>query len=79
MKAAVISCRYYNVQGEKWEACFFRKGDVFPDTEEVTVPKQGVWARNMSLGWEHSCFFGESWRHVSMEAAVLYLPDRQRP
>jgi len=52
---------------------------VFPDTEEVTVPKQGVWARNMSLGWDRSVFVGESWRHVNMEAAVLYLPDRQRP
>jgi len=70
----MISTQYYTVKGEKWEARFFQKGEIFPETDKVKVPRQGVWARAVHSGWERSVFVGESWKHVSMEVDVLYMP-----
>ncbi|MDQ7782921.1 MAG: hypothetical protein RDU20_08590 [Desulfomonilaceae bacterium] len=72
----MIQSRFYNLNGEKWEARFFRKGEFFPDTEEIAAPRQGVWARSERSGWDHSVFVGTSWRFVNMDLAVQYLPDR---
>lgn len=73
----MISSRYYNVNGEKWEARFFRKGDHFPDTLDRIVPKQGVWARPVDFGWDHSVFVGHSWKHVNMDVDLLHFPSRR--
>jgi hypothetical protein len=70
----VIQSRYYKVNGAKWEARFFHKGQSFPETG-IGVPRQGVWARPVSSGWEESCFVGESWRFVQMDPDLLYFPD----
>ena len=72
----MLQSRYYNVGGRKWEARFFRKGEFFPDTLHREVPKQGVWARPESVGWERAVFLGISWRFVTMESAVEYLSER---
>jgi hypothetical protein len=70
----MITSRYYNIKGEKWEARFFRKGEMFPATDELKVLKQGVWARPAHSGWEQAVFMGESWKHVSVQMDVLYMP-----
>lgn len=70
----MINNRFYNVDGEKWEARFFTKGEVFPDTDGMTAPRQGVWARPMDFGWERSSFVGVSWQHAKMDVDVLYMP-----
>jgi hypothetical protein len=71
----MVETRFYNVNGVKWEARFFRKAEVLPDTDFV-VPKQGVWARPAGCGWDEPRFLGVSWRLVSLDADVLFLPDR---
>jgi hypothetical protein len=70
----VIQSRFYNVRGVKWEACFFSKGAVFPDTD-VLVPRQGVWARPAQYSWDSACYVADSWRFVRMEHDVLYMPE----
>ncbi len=73
----MIASRFYSVKGNKWEARFFHKGDIFPDGD-VKVPRQGVWARPVDFGWEFASFVGESWRSVQMETDLLYFPERNR-
>jgi len=73
---ALIQSRFYNLNGERWEARFFRKGELFPDTQGLEVSRQGVWARSEEAGWESAVFVGTSWRFVNMDLAVQYLPDR---
>ncbi len=73
----MIASRYYTVDGIKWEARFFRKGDVFPEGN-LKVSRQGVWARPVEFGWEFACFAGESWRFVRMDADLLYFPEHKR-
>lgn len=70
----MIQNRFYRVNGAKWEARFFRKGEVFPDTE-MEAPKQGVWARQASHGWDSAYFVGASWRSVNMDLDVRFLPE----
>lgn len=72
----MIESRYYNVRGTRFEARFFRKGEVFPDTELI-VPRQGVWARPESFGWSGAFFAGTSWQSVQMQVDVVYFPDQQ--
>ena len=67
--------RYYSVNGVKWEARFFHKGDSFPDAMNLQVPRQGVWARPDGRGWENAVFVGTSWQFVNMDLAVQYLPQ----
>ncbi|MFH1114285.1 MAG: hypothetical protein V1792_10215 [Pseudomonadota bacterium] len=71
----MIQNRFYNLNGEKWEARFFRKGEFFPDTGGQEVPRQGVWARSEYSGWECAVFVGTSWRFVNMDPSVQYLRD----
>ncbi len=73
---ALIQSRFYQLYGKRWEARFFRKGEFFPDTDDLVVLKQGVWARSEEVGWERAVFVGSSWRFVNMDLAVQYLPDR---
>jgi len=72
----MITSRFYNVNGMRWEARFFRKGDTFPGTES-TVPKQGVWARLETADWDSALFVGASWGLIQMDTDVLYLPERR--
>ena len=61
------------MQGARWEARFFNKGETFPETD-MSVPRQGVWARQPdSTGWERSVFVASAWRLVQMTPDVLYL------
>ncbi len=71
----VIQSRYYNVNRHRWEARFFRKGELLPETD-LEVPSQGVWAKPASSGWEDALFVGVSWRHVQLEPDLLHLPER---
>lgn len=71
----MIQNRFYTAGGKKWEARFFHKGDIFPDTAGREVPRQGVWARPVDVGWEESVLVGTSWRFVNMDVAVDYLSD----
>ena len=73
----MISSRFYRVNGEKWEARFFTKGEIFPETDDVKVPRQGVWARPVVSGWERSSFVGVSWQYVRMDPDVLYMPHSE--
>lgn len=75
-RTIVIACRYYNVRGVKLEACFFRKGDHFPETD-AAVPRQGVWARPVESTWEHRYFLGGSWRLVQLDPDLIYLPEKK--
>lgn len=68
----MIQSRFYNVSGKRWEARFFRKGELFPDTS-LSAPRQGVWAREAPFGWEAALFVGHSWGKVDMTPDVLYL------
>lgn len=72
----MIQCRYYNVRGVKLEACFFRKGDLFPETGDA-VPRQGVWARPMGFAWEHRYYLGGSWQNVRLDPDLIYLPEKK--
>lgn len=72
----MIQSRFYRVNGTKWEARFFQKGDAFPDTD-IKVVKQGVWARPVSGGWDTACFVGHSWRFVTMDVDLSVLPERK--
>lgn len=72
----MIQSRFYNVNGSRWEARFFQKGERFPDTERE-VPKQGIWASPAGSGWDRPCFVGYSWRVVRLDPDVLYLPEKQ--
>lgn len=76
-RRALIHSRFYNVKGEKWEARFFQKGEPFPETG-LAAPRQGVWARPVSSGWESPVFVGGTWRFVTMDPDVLYLPQKKR-
>jgi len=69
----VVESRFYNVKGVRWEARFFLKGELFPDSTCLKVPRQGVWARPMNYGWDRSLFVGESWRFVDMDLDVFDL------
>jgi hypothetical protein len=73
----VISNRFYTVNGEKWEARFFTKGEIFPHTDGMKVARQGVWARPVDSGWERGLFVGISWQEVSMDPDVLYMPTHK--
>jgi hypothetical protein len=69
----VIQSRFYNVQGTKWEARFFSKGETFPETD-LRVSRQGIWARRTdSTGWENSVFVASSWSLIQMTPDILYL------
>jgi len=70
----VIQSRFYSVNGTKWEARFFNKGEVFPESDR-NVSRQGVWARPVSGEWERAIFVGSSWMSVRMTPDVLYFPD----
>ncbi|MEW6347434.1 MAG: hypothetical protein AB1646_00100 [Thermodesulfobacteriota bacterium] len=70
----MIQSRFYNVNGAKWEARFFRKGETFPDSPALSS-RQGVWIRPVGAGWEGWIFVAESWKYVEMEPDVAYLPD----
>jgi hypothetical protein len=72
----MIDSRFYTVLGEKWEARFLRKGDLFPDTD-LLVPRQGVWARQVPDGWEEAVFVGRSWAEVAMDPHVLHMKERK--
>lgn len=72
----MIQSRYYNVNGHRWEARFFRKGQPLPDSDAV-VPRQGVWAKPVSSGWDDARFIGESWRYVQMQPDLLQFPKRR--
>ncbi|MEW6113486.1 MAG: hypothetical protein AB1664_15245 [Thermodesulfobacteriota bacterium] len=72
----MVTSRYYNVNGIRWEARFFRKGDPFPDTM-VSALRQGVWARPASSSWNQAVFLGPSWNAVQLDTDVLYLPERK--
>jgi hypothetical protein len=72
----MIQSRFYRVNGTKWEARFFHKGEMFPDTD-TKVPRQGVWARAVSDGWDRACFAGNSWRSVTMDTDLSVFPERK--
>jgi hypothetical protein len=72
----MIESRYYTINGIKWEARFFQKGNAFPDTTAV-VSRQGVWARPVGSGWEQARFIGSSWKFVRLDSDVFYLPERK--
>lgn len=72
----MIQSRYYSVNGHRWEARFFRKGEILPETG-FEVPRQGVWAKPVSSGWDNARFVGSSWRFVQMEPDLLHLPERR--
>jgi len=72
----MIESRFYRIKGVKWEARFFSKNELFPDTT-IEVPKQGIWARPESTGWERACFLGNSWRFINMDLDVSFLPERK--
>lgn len=72
----MVESRFYNVRGTRFEARFLRKGELFPDTEAI-VPRQGVWARPESAGWDGAFFVGTSWQFVQMNVDVVYFPDQQ--
>jgi len=73
----VIESRYFRANGIKWEARFFRKGEMFPEAD-AQAPRQGVWARPVDFGWEFANFVGESWRFVRMDPDLLHIPERKR-
>jgi hypothetical protein len=68
--------RFFRVGECRYEARFFVKGDTFPDTE-LSVSRQGVWARPADAGWEQATFVATSWRHVSWDSDVRYLPTKR--
>ncbi|MBM4326531.1 MAG: hypothetical protein FJ118_05125 [Deltaproteobacteria bacterium] len=72
----MLTNRYYNVKGTRWEARFFRKGEPFPDMAHP-APRQGVWARPASSGWDQALFLAPSWNAVQLDPDVLYLPERK--
>ncbi len=72
----MIQSRFYNIGGVRWEARFFQKGEVFPETDRK-VPKQGIWARPAGSGWDQPRFVGSSWRFVRLDPDVFYLPERK--
>ncbi|HMK36563.1 MAG TPA: hypothetical protein VK463_15930 [Desulfomonilaceae bacterium] len=72
----MIDNRFYNINGIKWEARFFGKGEIFPETE-VRAPKQGIWARPVDFDWESAVFLGGSWRFIRLDSDVVYLPERK--
>lgn len=72
----MIENRYYTVNGTKWEARFFSKGELFPETD-TQVPRQGVWARPASRGWETAAYVGHAWAAVHLDPDVLYFPEKK--
>jgi hypothetical protein len=66
--------RYYNINGRKWEARFFTKGETFPETQ-ISVPRQGVWGRPLDATWEESHFLGYAWRLVDLNPDLLFFPE----
>ena len=70
----MIESRFYRIKGIKWEARFFAKDELFPETT-TKVARQGVWARPASSGWEKALFAGNSWRFVNMDLDVSFLPE----
>ncbi len=72
----MIQNRFYRVNGTKWEARFFQKGELFPETD-TKVPKQGVWAKPISEEWASARFVGHSWRFVTMDVHLSVLPERK--
>ncbi len=69
----MIQNRFYNLNGVRWEARFFRKGDPFPDTV-TSASRQGVWMRPVCAGWDRWIFAAESWKHVELEPDVIHIP-----
>jgi len=72
----LIQSRFYNVNGVKWEARFFRKGETLPDTN-IEAPRQGIWAKPADSGWEHAAFVGHSWASVQFDPDLLYFPEKK--
>jgi hypothetical protein len=64
------------VRGAKWEARFFTKGEIFPDTD-LKAPKQGVWARPITQVWDEAYFLGSSWGSVQLDPDLLHLPENK--
>ncbi len=71
----MIQSRFYTVSGMKFEARFFTKGEVFPETNQV-VPKQGIWGCFSDADWTEALYLGTSWRFINLDVAVNYMPDR---
>jgi hypothetical protein len=64
------------VQGARWEARFFSKGETFPESD-FKAARQGVWARPVSFGWEDARFVGSSWGSVQLDPDLLYFPEKK--
>lgn len=73
----MIVSRFYKINGVRWEARFFGKGDLFPETARK-VPRQGVWGRPNGCDWHEARFLGTSWRFVDLEPDLLFLPEEKR-
>jgi hypothetical protein len=71
----LIYSRFYTVKGIKWEARFFSKGELFPETD-TQAPRQGIWAKPASRDWDIAVFVGHAWASVQLDPDVLYFPEK---
>jgi hypothetical protein len=70
----LVDKRYYKINGRKWEARFFTKGETFPETR-ISATRQGVWGKPVSATWEEALFMGYSWRFVNLDPDLLFFPE----